>query len=85
MDHIHVLVDGAFQASDQLVLPKDLRVKLDELPNGEALREQAEKRIEIMVRSAQAQTRVTAATDSTRSSRTRTRSVPKSSKPLRTK
>ncbi|MGB3673521.1 MAG: hypothetical protein WA988_03670 [Candidatus Nanopelagicales bacterium] len=62
MDHIHVLIDGAFQASDQLVLPKDLRVKLDELPNGEALREQAEKRIEIMVRSAQAQTRVTAAT-----------------------
>ena len=61
MDHIHVLVDGGFAASDQLVLPKDLRVKADELPNGEALREQAEKRIAIMVRVADAESRISAA------------------------
>lgn len=61
MNHIHLLVNGSHQASDQLVLPKDLRVKLDEMPNGEALRKQAELHIAIMVKVSDAQARIAAA------------------------
>lgn len=61
MNHIHVLLNGAHQASDQLVLPKDLRVKLDQMPNGEALRRQAELRIAIMTKVTDAQARIAAA------------------------
>ncbi len=61
MDHIHVLVDGSFQATDDLVLPADLLVKLDEMPNGEALRKQHELRVAIMAKVSEAQSRVTAA------------------------
>lgn len=61
MDHIHVLVDGSFDAKDQLVLPDQLKVRADEMPDGEALRREHEQRIEIMNRIAEAQSRVTAA------------------------
>ena len=61
MNHIHVLVNGSFTASDDLVLPKDLKVKLDEMPNGEALRKEHELRVAIMQKVAAAQTRVNAA------------------------
>ncbi len=61
MDHIHVLVDGSFQATDDLVLPADLQVKLDELPNGEALRKQQELRVAILAKVSEAQSRVAAA------------------------
>ncbi len=61
MNHIHVLVNGSFQATDDLVLPKDLRVKLDQMPNGEALRKQHELRVAIMQKIEQAQARIAAA------------------------
>lgn len=62
MNHIHVLVNGSFQASDDLVLPKDLRVKLDQMPNGEALRKQHELRVAVMQKLEEANARLAAAT-----------------------
>jgi hypothetical protein len=61
MDHIHVLVDGSFEAKDQLVMPDDLRVPPNSMPDGEALRRQHEQRLLIMNRISEAQIRVTAA------------------------
>ena len=61
MNHIHVLVNGSFQATDDIVLPKDLRVKLDQMPNGEALRKQHELRVAIMQKIERAQVRTNAA------------------------
>jgi hypothetical protein len=45
MDHIHVKVYGDFQATDDIVLPSDLKVSPDSLPDGEALRIQHEQRV----------------------------------------
>lgn len=61
MNHIHVLVNGSFTATDDLVLPKDLKVKLDEMPNGEELRKQAELRVAIIQKLDDAASRVASA------------------------
>jgi hypothetical protein len=45
MDHIHAKVYGDFQATDDLVMPADLEISLDQLPDGEALRVQHEIRV----------------------------------------
>ena len=66
MNHIHVRVEGSFSASNDLALPKDLKVKLDEMPNGEALRKEHEIRVALIVRVEKAQERVVAAEDANR-------------------
>lgn len=66
MNHIHVLVNGSFQARDEIVLPQDLDVKLDEMPNGEALRKQHELRVAIILKLTQAQSRLQVAENTNR-------------------
>jgi len=45
MDHIHAKVYGDFQATDDIVMPADLKISPDQLPDGEALRVQHEVRV----------------------------------------
>ncbi len=61
MDHIHAKVYGDFQATDDIVMPADLKISLDELPDGEALRVQHEIRVAAQQKVDAAQVRVDAA------------------------
>lgn len=61
MDHIHAKVYGDFQATDDLVMPGDLQVSPDQLPDGEALRVQHEIRVAAQQKVDAAQARLDAA------------------------
>jgi len=61
MDHIHAKVYGDFQATDDIVMPADLKVSLDQLPDGEALRVQHEIRVAAQQKVDAAQVRYDAA------------------------
>jgi hypothetical protein len=61
MNHIHVLVHGGFQAGNDIVLPADLPVAGDQLPDGEALRARHEQRVAVQATLDRAKARLAAA------------------------
>jgi hypothetical protein len=59
MNHIHVLVFGGFTATDNLVMPSELKGIADGLPDGEALRIEHEQRVAHQLAVAAAMTTLT--------------------------